>query len=502
MAARGSAYIASRQTEGGAFFAPDTAADAVAEALVAAVAGGTEAETIGKALAYLARAGPERARAKPAYAGRVVLGLVAVGRDPRAFANTDFVALARSRYNAATGAFDSNLYANALAGLGVVASGERLDPQALSYVRANRCAEGSWSWQEACLRPADVDTTALTIALLAAAGIERHDESISRARDWLAGVQAPSGGWGNAADEAVNANSTGLALLAIASLRESPAAPPWAGGGRDPLSALASLQDASGAFRYRAGEAPADYPTVQAVIGASGKAYPIRASDRTATAGVRAHGPQESRLADSPAPSPARTVRPDEARGASQVTEARTTSTAGVLVVGADGEARRFCLLLDESTRTGLDLLRRTGLTLSTEDSALGTSVCAVDGTGCGQGQGCFCRYPQFWRYFTREPGGEWVFSELGATARDVRAGSLDAWVWGGDDASPPAADVGLEQVCAADEARPSAEGTSSPAGDRATSSRSGAYGVFVVIVLLLIAAAVVFASTRRRAAS
>jgi len=62
-----------------------------------------------------------------------------------------------------------------------------------------------------------------------------------------------------------------------------------------------------------------------------------------------------------------------------------------------------------------------------------------------------------YWNYFYMEPGSsEWTYPALGAVLRQVRHGSIEAWVWG-DGSTPPAFDGSFESICAAPTAEPTA---------------------------------------------
>jgi hypothetical protein len=270
---RGATYLVSRQETSGAFFGPDLVADGVAEAVASLIAGGVSGAPINKALGYLAAHGPERAQARAAYAGRIVMGLAAAGQNPRSFGGFDYVAELQSHYTPG-GAYETKVYADALAVLGVLAAGDRPPPQALEYLRLNECPGGGFGHDAGCTSTADVDTTSLVVNVLAAAGIGASDPVRARARAFLIGAQNDDGGFGLYRGSTTNGNSTGLALSAIASMGESPGG--WTAHGTDPLSALLHLQLSSGGFRYVASQSrPNDYATVQAIPGAAGLAYPV-----------------------------------------------------------------------------------------------------------------------------------------------------------------------------------------------------------------------------------
>lgn len=492
---RGASWLVSRQQPGGAFFTPSQSADMAAETLSAVVAGDGSPVAIERALRYLRETGPERAETKPAYAGRIAAGIVAAGADPSDLGGYDYTARLRRAYNPTTGAYDSNLYANALAALGVVAAEGALPERAITYLRTNQCADGGYSWREGCLAPADVDTTAVVTSVLLAAGVPVEDTTVSRARMFLQRVQDPSGGFPLEAGRPVNANSTGLALSLIAALGEDPAGEPWRREGGDPVGALVALQLPDGGFRYTAGDdTPNDYATVQAIPGLAGRALPIAPAPRASTASpAPVSGARSSRT---PRPSLGRKGPLGTPR--SRDVPAPEQNRAGLVVRSEDGTLRRICLLFDEPEITGAELLVRSGLDVEVETSPMGAAVCRIGADGCRSGD-CFCRYPTFWGYWTRD-GGAWAFSEIGASQRRVVDGSLDGWVWGAD-GGPAPPDESLDEVCAAAPEIGSQERTSSGDAERAAGEPEPASSLapFIGAAGALAVAGTLLAVRRRR---
>jgi hypothetical protein len=132
---------------------------------------------------------------------------------------------------------------------------------------------------------------------------------------------------------------------------------------------------------------------------------------------------------------------------------------AGVLVRDPSGHLHRMCVFFDTATTNGLDVLKKAGYDTTLNQSSLGAAVCKIENTGCSA-RNCFCHYPKFWGYWTREPGAtRWRFSDVGAQARTVHDGSLDAWVWGkdGGPAPPRLAFIDVCALAASDERRSTA---------------------------------------------
>lgn len=323
------AYVVSQQQSSGAFFAPDATADGVAEAVAALATAGVRGDVIGRALAYVRAHGPSRAAERPAYAGRIVIGIVAGGEDPRRFGGTDYVAIIERALDPVTGRADAGIYADALAKLGLLAGRVGLPGSALTYLRANQCTDGGFAHDEGCLQRSDVDTTAIVLCVLAGAGVARDDDAIVRAREFLRAARNDDGGFGARAGDDTNANSTGLALSALAALGDEPTTAPWRAGSADPVRALLSLQTESGAFRYSAASAdPNGYATIQVIPGLAGSPYPIRVPRaRAAERRTPEDAPSGARPGPSLVASPASAVAsPSRSREAARADRSRSVA--------------------------------------------------------------------------------------------------------------------------------------------------------------------------------
>lgn len=287
-------YVASTQAVDGGFFRTGQSAEGsggLADTLVAlAVDEGLEDAGLDAALSRLEALAPE-ATSRPAYTARIVMAVVASGLDPRSFGGVDYVArLEGARLPG--GYWEVQNYANAVAALGWVAAGNELALESVLWTTANQCADGGWGFMTACLSRSDVDTTALTLNALLSGGVDTSDPSIVRARQFLMVAQNDEGGFGDRPDTETNANSTGLALSAIAALGETPTDAPWdLGAGRDPLTQLLALQTADGGFLWKASRPSMidNYATVQALPGVAGVAYPVPPRETAASDRCPAH---------------------------------------------------------------------------------------------------------------------------------------------------------------------------------------------------------------------
>lgn len=266
-ARRAADHLVDHQAADGTFFGDD-APHHVAETLVALVAGGVTGAPVSRALAAIESAGPQAAD-RAGEAGLLVMGLVAAGRDPRAY-----VERLHTFYDETLGAYDTQQFQNALALLGVVAAGERIPEQAITFLRVNRCPDGGIPIQVPCGGAGGhVDVTALVLQALVRSGTPASDSLRADARSFLVAAQNGEGGFGDTKGAATNANSTGLVLGALAALGEPTADAPW----RNPLKTLLAFQQPDGRFRQnKAMEGDSYLATRQAIPGVAGRPYPVQ----------------------------------------------------------------------------------------------------------------------------------------------------------------------------------------------------------------------------------
>ena len=125
----------------------------------------------------------------------------------------------------------------------------------------------------------------------------------------------------------------------------------------------------------------------------------------------------------------------------------------GLYIQYEDGSTLTQCVELDGPDATGLDVLRKAELDLVFETGGfLGTAICKIGETGCDYPtQDCFCQCPgipcQYWTYWLADEGG-WRISPLGVSARVLKDGDVDGWVWGDDQTAPPERLL-IEDICA-----------------------------------------------------
>lgn len=312
-AGRGADYIVARQEANGSLLPGDARADEVANGVLALVAATAGRDPVERALAYMAGR-PIEEMTRGGQLGRAVMAIVAGRKNPRDFGGKNYLRALQDEYNPATGAYDPGIYGQALAILGVVAAGETVPDMAITYLRPNECRDLGFGHDPGCPGGADVDTSAMVLSAMIAARVAPADNLRVRTRDYLLSVQNRSGGYGYKRGEKDNANSTALALSAVAALGENPAVSPWARpDGANPVSVLTAFQQPdSGGFRVdQSQSAPDYYATFQAVPALAGVPYPV--PPRASAASTPTTAPGSS-------PSPSRTTPGDGSGVATTVT--------------------------------------------------------------------------------------------------------------------------------------------------------------------------------------
>ena len=137
--------------------------------------------------------------------------------------------------------------------------------------------------------------------------------------------------------------------------------------------------------------------------------------------------------------------------GVVPTSQADGSNHAGIIVNYGD-HVETYCVSFAESEISGVELLRRAGLSVIGKAYAgIGEAVCKINDTGCTfPGEQCWCQCLGspciFWSYWYWE-NGAWKYSGMGASSRKVHDGGVDAWVWGDGTTEPPA--LTFDTLCA-----------------------------------------------------
>ncbi|MCC7077692.1 MAG: terpene cyclase/mutase family protein [Acidimicrobiia bacterium] len=174
------------------------------------------------------------------------LGLDARAFDPRGNGAIDLVAVMDGGY--ASGSYGT-FNATVSAALANVALGRTVPTATIALIRASQQADGGWNYAgDPAGDFAEVDTTALAIMALVAAGAAPNDADVQQAVGYLDDNYSVSGGW--KAFGSFSPNSTALGMLALDAAGVDFTTGAWRGGGLyiSPESALLAYQEADGEF--------------------------------------------------------------------------------------------------------------------------------------------------------------------------------------------------------------------------------------------------------------
>ena len=135
----------------------------------------------------------------------------------------------------------------------------------------------------------------------------------------------------------------------------------------------------------------------------------------------------------------------------SSAAQAQEPNCAGLVVQLPEGRVETACVEFPEDEITGVDLLNRSGLSVTVDYSTgLGAAVCKIGDTGCSvPNEPCFCQCKgstcNYWTYWQLKDG-QWAYSPLGAGNRRLGDGYVDGWVWGDGKQSPQL--LSLADIC------------------------------------------------------
>jgi hypothetical protein len=288
-------------------------------------------------------------------AGKLVLGLSAAGQDPADFAGYNFT-ISLTNHLSPTGQYHvQTAFNQSLALLGVAAAGEVAPLEALEWLVGLQETQGdlAGSWDDGFGTPGNADSTAMALMALATSRGSATDDAIVQGMEFLARTQLGTGGWEYGAGFGENANSTALVIQSLVALGEDVASADsaWAVGGRTPFDALLSWQGESGAFQADFGDGPFDdfFSTVQSI-----------------PAVVVAAVPDKSKAVESPTPVDTPESEPAQPRLATE------TSAPGLPTVSASPEPSASALTIP-AVETATDVA--IGTETDTSDIGAGSGI-------------------------------------------------------------------------------------------------------------------------------
>lgn len=191
-------------------------------------------------------------------ASKLVLGLIAAGQDPAAFAHVDPLSIVLHGTDDEVGVYGAGVFDHALAVLALTASGNEVPEAAIGAFGETQAENGGWAF-DASTDPdlVDSNTTAISLLAIVAAG-QGETEMVASGLAYLESLWTDGGaGYSHLPDTLPDANSTALVVQAFAATGE---------GVSDRQTALATFQNTSGAFHYNATDQSDNlFATVQAI---------------------------------------------------------------------------------------------------------------------------------------------------------------------------------------------------------------------------------------------
>lgn len=209
--------------------------------------------------------------------GKVILAAVAGGENPRCFGptgeRTDFYDVLYSEYNASRGQFGKSAFDQAFAMLALKAAHAKIPSKAVKFTKSRR---GKFGWGFALSKTAgdDVESTAMVIQGLRAAGVSKKDGALRAAMRWITFQRNTDGGYNPTTAKVsgeTQADTTAYAILAGDSLGA------YGSLMKKAKRALRALQQNNGSFRS-APSANSEFhgiSTSNAVLALSGQHFPV-----------------------------------------------------------------------------------------------------------------------------------------------------------------------------------------------------------------------------------
>lgn len=269
-AAKGISWARTQQQPDGSFagFGAGSTVDAVL-ALVAAGEDPRAGAPGGKSAVEFLESKVADLAKTPGGAGKLVIGVVASGRDPRAFGGVNLVNTINAGYNAGTGQYGGDAIGHAFAILGLDAAAEDVPQKAVTALESLQTPEGGWAFSgETKAGGADTNTTAVAVQALVAVGETTSTAALTQAAAYLESQQNADGGFpyqqGGEFGSESDVNSTSYVVQAAIALGNRAMA-------SEGSAFLLSMQKPSGAFQWTKSEpddnAGATYQAIPALAG-------------------------------------------------------------------------------------------------------------------------------------------------------------------------------------------------------------------------------------------
>lgn len=210
-------------------------------------------------------------------AAKVILAAVAGGQNPRCFGpsgeKTDFYDVLYSEYNEGRGQFGKTAFDQALAMLALKAAHAKVPSKAVKFAKSRR---GTYGWGFALSKKGgdDVESTALMIEGLRAAGVSKKDSALKSAMKWITFQRNTDGGYNPTTAKVTGETQADTTSYAI---RAGDAMGAYSSLMKKAKRALRALQQNNGSFRSQP-SANSEFhgiSTSNAVLALSGRHYPV-----------------------------------------------------------------------------------------------------------------------------------------------------------------------------------------------------------------------------------
>jgi hypothetical protein len=272
--------------------------------------------------------------------GGLIMAVTAAGLSPTDFASRNLLQDLACTYDASTGAYNSQLFNDALAVLALPAGSA--PAKAIAFLKDHQLADGGWEFGAAW--GSDSNTTAIVVLALTSANGMTADVK-ERVLGYFKLQQKSSGGfeYGTGSPDS-DPNSDAAVIQALLALEEDPAGPAWTIDGKNAVRDLLTFQFDNGGLGFsRPGSSESAKPdalsTTQALVALASKYLPV----------TRTEGAMPSTCPSvptaTPAPTPAATPAPPAqqlaATGAQPQPEPLLPVVAGIAIVALGWRLRR-----------------------------------------------------------------------------------------------------------------------------------------------------------------
>jgi hypothetical protein len=216
--------------------------------------------------------------------GSLILAVRAANLDPNDFAGRNLLNDLAATYNASTGAYNNQLYSDALAVLSIP---DGAAPQkAVDYLIAAQQPDGGWEFNSGW--GSDTNTTSVVLmALKANGGLSTTVKTKALAYLRKVQLELTNGGFEYSSGSGdSDPDSDGMVIQGLLAAGQDPTSAAWSVGQKNALSDLLTFQYTNGGFGYyrpgsKAGAAPDLLSTTQPLVGLASTYLPVRAAGST-----------------------------------------------------------------------------------------------------------------------------------------------------------------------------------------------------------------------------